>query len=65
MLKVGDKVIRVFCGIEMPLTVTAISEDCILCGDWEFDPITGAEIDECLGWGSPPLMTGSFLKRPF
>jgi hypothetical protein len=30
----------------MKLTVTAVTPERIICGDWEFDPITGAEIDE-------------------
>jgi hypothetical protein len=35
----------------MELTVTAVTSNRIMCGDWEFDLLTGAEIDEFLGWG--------------
>lgn len=66
-MKVGDKVTRMLAGtIPMELTITAMTEDRIICGDWEFDLKTGAEIDEELGWGPPPkfAMTGSFIKMP-
>ena len=35
-----------------------------VCGPYKFDRITGAEVDEELGWGAPPLMTGSFIILP-
>jgi hypothetical protein len=61
-VKVGDKVVRMLAGkIRMELTVTAVEETKIVCGWWDFDRATGAEIDEDLGWGPPPLITGSFL----
>jgi hypothetical protein len=64
-IKVGDVVTRWLGGeIEMQLRVSAITEDRILCGGWEFDKATGAEIDDDLGWGPPPKMTGSFIKIP-
>jgi hypothetical protein len=59
----GSEVTRVLCGMPMPLCVTEITDELITCGPWTFDPKTGAEIDEELGWGSPPLGTGSFLKE--
>jgi hypothetical protein len=48
---VGDKVLRWLAGIEvpMPLIVTEVTDERIICGPWEFDRITGAEIDELLG----------------
>lgn len=61
-MKIGDKVIRMLAGtVPMNLTVTGITDATIFCGDWEFDRVTGAEIDEFLGWGPPPLQTGSYL----
>ena len=66
-LKVGDTVTRWLAGtIPMELRVTEITDTEILCGPrdvgWMFDKATGAEIDEELGWGPPPKMTGSFIK---
>lgn len=58
-VKVGDTVTRNLCGMEMELKVTEITENRIICGSWEFDKKSGAEIDEELGWG--PTMTGSFI----
>jgi len=67
-LKVGDTVTRMLAGtIPMELRVTEITETEILCGPrgvgYMFDKATGAEIDEELGWGPPPKMTGSFIAR--
>jgi hypothetical protein len=63
-LKVGDKVTRMLAGtIPMTLVITEIKGDRILCGDYEFDKVTGAEIDDFLGWGAPPKMTGSFIAQ--
>jgi len=45
----------------MRLKVTQLTADRIICGAWEFDRRTGAEIDEYLGWG-PSGVTGSFLE---
>jgi hypothetical protein len=61
-LKRNDKVDRYISTIEKPmvLTVTQITNDKIICGDWEFDRETGAEIDEFLGWNSH--VTGSYIK---
>jgi hypothetical protein len=60
---VGDFVLRWFVGIPKPmrLKVTQLTADRIICGAWEFDRRTGAEIDEDLGWG-PAGVTGSFLE---
>lgn len=60
MIEIGQSVTRVLAGeIEMQLRVTAITEDRIICGGWEFDKSTGAEIDDDLGWG--PTFTGSYI----
>jgi len=62
-IKVGDTVTRLLAGtIPMELKVTEVTDDRIVCGGWEFDKATGVEIDEELGWGPPPKMTGSFIK---
>jgi hypothetical protein len=59
---VGDLVVRMLAGtVPMKLHVSRVTDRVITCGDWEFDRATGAEIDELLGWGPPPLMTGSYL----
>lgn len=47
-LKVNDGVIRILCGATMPLKITEIKENSIMCGDWEFHKETGFEIDEYL-----------------
>ena len=61
-VKVGDTVYRYLAGkLEMPLKVTAITMNNFVCGSWEFDLKTGAEVDEDLNWGPSPLMTGSFI----
>jgi hypothetical protein len=44
----------------MKLRITAITTERIICGSWEFDRKTGAEIDEDLGWG--PQGTGSYIR---
>lgn len=60
-LKVGNFVVRNMCGIQMRLRISKITPSKIHCGGWEFDRKTGAEIDEELGWGAPPKMTGSYI----
>ncbi len=58
----GDFVMRMMAGVlPCPLRVSQLTSERVICGDWEFDRVTGAEIDDFLGWGPPPLMTGSFL----
>jgi hypothetical protein len=66
-LKVGDTITRWLAGtIPMELRVTEITDTEILCGPrgvgYMFDKATGAEIDEELGWGPLPKMTGSYIK---
>ena len=63
--KVGDTVLRLLAGqVPMKLKVTEVTDTLIVTGGgWTFDKATGAEIDEDLGWGPPPKMTGSFLVR--
>lgn len=68
-IKVGDAVVRYLAGvIAMNLYVLKITPALITCGapefpgaDWTFDPKTGSEIDEDLGWGPPPKRTGSYI----
>lgn len=66
--KVGDVLIRNLAGIEMPVKVTALTDKLIICGGNEtehigywFDRATGAEVDEDLHWGPPPMHTGSYI----
>lgn len=59
--KVGVFAIRNMAGIEMKLRITEITDDKIVCGPWEFDRETGAEIDEDLMWGPVYGRTGSYL----
>lgn len=62
-MKVGDVITRMLAGtIPMKLKITEITDDQIICGAWQFDKATGAEIDDHLNWGPPPKMTGSFIK---
>ena len=61
---VGKVVTRWLAGkMPMDMKITEVTDDLIVCGDWTFHRITGAEIDEYLGWGPLPLMTGSFLTE--
>ena len=59
---VGDQVFRWLSGIAvpMPLIVTEVTDERIVCGPWKFDRTSGAEIDEDLGWGQKS--TGSFIS---
>lgn len=60
-VKVGDTIYRYLAGvIEIPLKVQKVENGIIDCG-WTFDQHTGAEVDEDLGWGPPPKMTGSYI----
>lgn len=62
-MKVGDQVTRILADtISMQLIVTAIDEEFIhVGGGWKFDKVTGAEIDEELGWNKE--RTGSYIKE--
>ena len=61
-LEVGDVVVRMLAGtLPMKLRVSNVTDQVITCSDWEFDRATGAEIDDLLGWGPTPPMTGSYL----
>lgn len=63
-INVGDEVVRYLAGeLRMELTVTEVTHDRIICGDWEFDRTTGAEIDDVLDWGPPPKSTGSYIVK--
>jgi len=46
----------------MPLTVTSVTENHIVCGDWTFDRLTGVEIDDVLQWGPAWGVTGSYIR---
>lgn len=59
-MKVGDFITRNLAGIKMRLRIVGLTDEIIDCG-WTFDRNTGAEIDEELGWGPPPKMTGSYV----
>lgn len=61
-IAVGDKIDR-RCGdnaVMMTLTVTAVKDDRIACGDWEFDKATGLEIDDFLEWGPAYSKSGTY-----
>jgi hypothetical protein len=59
---VGKFVTRFLAGtIPMRLRVTEVTATRVLCGGYEFDRETGAEIDDDLGWGPPPKLTGSCI----
>lgn len=68
-IKIGDIVTRNLAGVIMKLRVTHVDAERIWCGlpdggsigGWSFDRITGAEIDDDLGWGPKYGVTGSFL----
>jgi len=61
LVKAGDVVTRYLAGtIPMDLNVVEVTDTLIICG-WEFDRATGAEVDDFLGWGPPPKMTGSYI----
>jgi hypothetical protein len=63
-IKAGDFVLRWLPDVPAPmrLMVVTVTANRIVCsGGWEFDPKTGAEIDEALGWG-PDTSTGSFIR---
>ena len=50
-VKPDDVVVRLLGeAVKMKLAVTAITQDRIICGSWQFCRETGAEIDEELGW---------------
>jgi hypothetical protein len=63
---VGDKVLRWLAGIAvpMPFIATEVTDARIICGPWEFDRNTGAEIDELLGWGSKSTGSCIYLASP-
>lgn len=60
--EVGQSIKRYLCGIDKPieLKVTEVTDSRIICGPWQFDKLTGAEIDDELGWG-PLTHTGSHI----
>jgi hypothetical protein len=75
-LKTGSSVTRLLAGtIPMPMRVLRVDTRLIYCTPremtlkaavrreliWTFDRVTGAEIDDGLGWGPAYGITGSFL----
>jgi len=63
-VKVGDTVTRYLAGeLRQMLTVTDVTSDKVICADWEFDRVTGAEIDDVLDWAPPPKATGSYIAK--
>ena len=75
-LKTGDKVTRMLAGtIPMQMIVKEVTPELLVCdvdvepspvtdgGYWTFDRLTGAEVDEELGWGPATGVTGSVLKE--
>lgn len=65
-VRIGDTVFRFLGSIAtpLPLRVSAVTEERIICRDWQFDKRTGAEVEELLGWG--PALTGTYiLAVPF
>ena len=62
-IKIGETVVRMLAGkIPMDLIISDITDNKIICGAYEFDIRTGAEIDDELGWGND--ITGSYLELP-
>jgi len=61
----GDTVTRILGGYPMLLRVTSVDEHLIHCGPsgWTFDRLTGAEVDDDLGWGPAYGITGSYLVK--
>ena len=46
-VKVGDTVTRLLAeSIPMQLEVTDVTQDRIICGEWEFDRKSGIEVDD-------------------
>jgi hypothetical protein len=62
-MKVGDTVHRMLgCELDMPLRVTDITEEHVVCGPWKFRRDTGGEVDEDLDWDGI-RRTGSYLQE--
>lgn len=61
-VKPGDKIVRMLGSVKMELIVQNVTNTIIDTG-WTFDRKTGAEVDDDLGWGPPPKMTGSYLVK--
>ena len=62
-MQIGDEVTRNMAGIKIKFKITELTSERIICGPWEFDRRTGAEIDDDLGWGPYPKMTGSYIEE--
>lgn len=63
IILVGDKVKRTIGGVVvMELTVTEITQNLIICGDYTFNRQTGGEVDTLLGWDGIKR-TGSFIHK--
>jgi hypothetical protein len=62
----GDIIVRTLGGaVEMRLRVTDADDNFVYVGPpgvgWKFDRVTGAEVDEELGWGPQFGVTGSYI----
>ncbi len=61
-MTVGDTITRMLAGVvPMKLKITEITPKHIVCGAWKFHRITGAEVDEDLGWDGLSH-SGSYIK---
>lgn len=72
-VSINEILIRKLGGVlDMEMRVVKIEDGVIHCTavdeptqdiTWEFDQVTGAEIDEDLRWGPKYGVTGSFLRK--
>lgn len=63
-VKVGDTVTRDFFSNKQKMKVTKVTAELITAGmGWTFDPKTGAEIDDDLGYGPKYGVTCSSLVK--
>lgn len=65
-IRPGEVVCRLLVGrIPILMTVARVDEERIYCDEdgmtWSFDRLTGAEIDDGIGWGPRYGTTGSYL----
>ena len=58
----GDMVRRNMLGVELPLIVSAVTKDKIICGPWEFCRETGDEIDAEMSY-SPSFIVGTLNNK--
>lgn len=67
-IDVGDHMVRMLGGHEMPLRITGRDDDYLYVGDpgqgWKFDRDTGIEVDEEIGFGPQFGIIGTYLVHP-